>query len=443
MRQPEKLPGIGKQRRCIVASAFLSITFAAALVAGCAKDENDHESTPETGGDGGASILGGARSGASHPGGGSLIHTGGTASGGRRDGGAGSAAEPAGGSTGAEGDPIGGLGGTIGISATSGGVVATGGLGGSASGGSPIASTAGSAGEGGEGGEGGAYVSILPWTCGDGLIEGAERCDDGNRHNLDGCSERCTIEECEICAEVTTRIDIEFRSTFIYGCFAIDALEERERCLLLDACLVLHAQEAFDYLLEAGAISTGPGLSPFPIQIVDYCYVGPAPDGMYWADLFGNIVIGLALPTGPCREAFEVAAGTEDPLQIAARFNDVSSTTGRAVVHLACERGDGDACGYRTNDVPCVEPCALDTTISGAGGQGTGGVSGGTGGLSGGTGGAMPTGGTMTTGGTEPTTGGASHAGTSGHGGAGGEGAGSGAAGAAGSAGVSGSGGGL
>lgn len=40
--------------------------------------------------------------------------------------------------------------------------------------------------------------------CGDGLIAGSERCDDGNLDEGDGCSENCTLEPgfaCDVAGE--------------------------------------------------------------------------------------------------------------------------------------------------------------------------------------------------------------------------------------------------
>ncbi len=39
-------------------------------------------------------------------------------------------------------------------------------------------------------------VTILPGTCGDGVIQATEVCDDGNRTNGDGCDQNCTVTRC-------------------------------------------------------------------------------------------------------------------------------------------------------------------------------------------------------------------------------------------------------
>lgn len=72
--------------------------------------------------------------------------------------------------------------------------------GGAGSGGAATAGTAGNGGKGeaglggqsGEGGEGGMPGSA---TCGDGIVDGDERCDDHNTRSSDGCSATCRVEE--------------------------------------------------------------------------------------------------------------------------------------------------------------------------------------------------------------------------------------------------------
>lgn len=67
----------------------------------------------------------------------------------------------------------------------------SGGAGGSAGAGA----SGGSSGSGGSGGSGGSAASGgSPPGCGDGAIEGAEQCDDGNTTNLDGCDLACRYE---------------------------------------------------------------------------------------------------------------------------------------------------------------------------------------------------------------------------------------------------------
>jgi len=66
---------------------------------------------------------------------------------------------------------------------------------GSGEGGS-AASTSASGGAGGEGGSGGGAV-----TCGNGQLDAAEVCDDGNTIPGDGCDDACLVEECFECPD--------------------------------------------------------------------------------------------------------------------------------------------------------------------------------------------------------------------------------------------------
>lgn len=46
-----------------------------------------------------------------------------------------------------------------------------------------------------------ALLVDIGWpVCGDGLVDGDEQCDDGNRASGDGCSDSCTVEECYSCS---------------------------------------------------------------------------------------------------------------------------------------------------------------------------------------------------------------------------------------------------
>lgn len=64
---------------------------------------------------------------------------------------------------------------------------------GAGNGGEPVTHMAGQGGDGGEGGQ--APIG----SCGNGTLDAAERCDDGNLAADDGCSARCTVEACDAC----------------------------------------------------------------------------------------------------------------------------------------------------------------------------------------------------------------------------------------------------
>merc|ERR1712153_119318 len=51
----------------------------------------------------------------------------------------------------------------------------------------------------GEGGDAATQDTCTP-TCGDGVLKGAENCDDGNTADDDGCSAKCLVEESYFCA---------------------------------------------------------------------------------------------------------------------------------------------------------------------------------------------------------------------------------------------------
>ena len=296
----------------------------------------DHKSGAEetggarqgSGGNGGSDEAGGARATGGRPG------TGGSSTGG-------SAGEES--ETGGRNTATGGGGSGGGRNAT-GGRTATGGR--STTGGS---NGSGGARTGGQGGDGGDSTTTV---CGDGVVEGVERCDgtDGLWEVETGelppnCTQNCTVDICDECKQLNEP------SQDLRGCFVFETENAR---LLCESVLQCALQE--DCYRDA------------PQE----CYCGDVPTTEC-------MLTDPLAPQGPCRDVIEAAtplvAEDEDllPYMVAQTFFNTRTPVGLVAQMLS------DEVEY------CAESCGHEIS-SGQGGAGTGGA---------GTGGAPATGGAV------------------------------------------------
>jgi len=67
----------------------------------------------------------------------------------------------------------------------------------------------------------------IGWNCGDGALEGAEECDDGNPLDGDGCSALCVVEQCHDCVGVPS----------VCSALTGPSCDDGQACTFDDACV--------------------------------------------------------------------------------------------------------------------------------------------------------------------------------------------------------------
>lgn len=269
-----------------------------------------------------------------------------------------------------------------GAGSSSGGAIPWRGTGGALGGGATTGGVSGAA-TGDAGGAAGAELgSLLPWTCGDGLVEGTERCDDGNRENGDGCSEHCSLERCDLCLELAYGAILA--PVDWMGCDVFADEEPRVACLYSEACLLECLPDAEAYFLANDPFSRGWVSAK---EVPPYCYCGEPEPGISWEDWAWGCTWGSIEATGMCREVFydaiatvQVGLSEDDP--VANMLSDSSLPPCVAMTRVGCERNmQNSTCKDAAVGEDCSAACVpTPTTAGGAGGTGTGGSSSGTGG---------------------------------------------------------------
>lgn len=53
-------------------------------------------------------------------------------------------------------------------------------------------------------------IAVTDGVCGNGAIEGAEQCDDGNTVDGDGCSASCALEALPLMGNVSLKVGLKF-----------------------------------------------------------------------------------------------------------------------------------------------------------------------------------------------------------------------------------------
>lgn len=257
-------------------------------------------------------------------------------------------------SGGAPSDAAGGMDDDGGSETTIGGRAGTSSGGRAQDGGRSGSSGAGTAGTGG----GGSSAANL---CGNGMIDGAESCDDGNTKYGDECAGNCSNKLCEECQQDLCWSQTDTLAVALDFCFndpdgvAVDGPRAttplRELCTNLYKCT-----------RESGCMSD-PTFSADPGQQIR-CYCGTANE----KTCREGGPQGLGEPQGPCIAEFQAAAETRDYFTLIHRYSDYSFALGRwyfqavdcdySMCGLECEAGKKkDAC----------ESCVVGTYEQGRG----------------------------------------------------------------------------
>jgi cysteine-rich repeat protein len=162
--------------------------------------------------------------------------------------------------------------------------------------------------------------------CGDGKQDPGEECDDGNTRDGDGCSSICT-SKCELCEDTATWGAGKLCSDLEKGCYELAGtaaagpalgLNKSDLCADVIACVRRTGCATVAYAGSGG---------------IESCYCGAGVD----------ISVCLSgTPAGPCKDDIEAGAESATPVDVGARFLDVSYATGAALKLVA--RCDQKAC---------------------------------------------------------------------------------------------------
>lgn len=190
--------------------------------------------------------------------------------------------------------------------------------------------------------------------CGDGVLQEDEECDDGNRIDGDGCS-NCKLSKCGKCVYQACSETLMYRPSafmkgadesripeyppedLVGGCFALEGMAEtgpgagRLRSdLCADAVACMTESRCMFQQLQGIA-----------------CYCGITTDD--GSDEVRNqlraCMKGESEPAGPCVEQFNAAAETSNPTEVATRATLRGTPLGQATLLMTC--------GSRT----CTEAC--------------------------------------------------------------------------------------
>jgi cysteine-rich repeat protein len=193
-------------------------------------------------------------------------------------------------------------------------------------------------------------------TCGDGIMEGAEQCDDGNTSNTDGCLNNCMIATC----------GDGFIETGVEQC---DDGNGSNTDACLNTCVIARCGDGFT---EAGVEQCDDGNTSNTDACLNTCQSATCGDGFVEIGLeqcdngVSNSNNGACLTTcaiATCGDGF-VETGVEQCDDGNTSNNDAclntcqSATCGDGFVRIGVEQCDD---GNRSNNDACLNTCAIAT----------------------------------------------------------------------------------